>query len=120
MKKTYNLKLALIVIVVIMSLAIGAEDWLSPILMGLNIYYGIFTLNLFFILYEKENFITKIFFEVTSTPSYIAGAVLAIVIIFLRRLFPEMDFDPAYLSALIGITASTIGRIKRKEWKVRS
>ena len=43
MKKTYNLKLALIVIVVIMSLAIGAEDWLSPILMGLNIYYGIFS-----------------------------------------------------------------------------
>ena len=120
MKKTYNLKLALIVIVVIMSLAIGSEYWLSPILMGLNAYYGIFTLNLFFILYEKENFITKIFFEVTSTPSYIAAAVLAIVIIFLRRLFPEMDFNPAYFSAFIGLIAYTIGRIKRKELTVRS
>ena len=115
MKKSYNLKLLLLVIVVILSLSIGAEDWLSPILMVLNIYYGVFIMNLFFKLYEKENFITRILFGVTKTPVYVAMATLVIAIIFLRRLLPGMDIDSAYFSAFIGIAAYSIGRIKRRE-----
>ena len=115
MKKTVNLKLILLVIIVTLSFSIGAEDWLSPILMALNIYYVSFTMNLFFKLYDKENFITRIFLETTRTPMYLAMATMVIVIIFIRRFFPEINFDSAYLSAFIGVTAYTIGRIKRKE-----
>lgn len=83
--------------------------------MALNIYYLTFTMNLFFKLYDKENFITRIFLETTKTPMYLAMATMVIVIIFIRRFFPEIDFDSAYLSAFMGVAAYTIGRIKRKE-----
>lgn len=115
MKKNNHLKFTLLVIVAVLALAIGAADWISPIFMALYIYYFTFTLNLFFKLYEKEDFITRIFFGTNKTPVYLAMATMVIVIVFLRKAFPKMDFDPAYLSAFIGVCAYTIGRIKRRE-----
>ncbi len=119
MGKPHYLKWLLLVNVFILSLSIGAEDWLSPILMVLNVYYFTFIMNLFFILYETENFVTRILFRVTETPIYIAAATLVISIVFLRRLTPGMDINGAYLSAIIGIVASTIARIKKGELKRR-
>ena len=113
--KPHYLKWLLLVNVFILSLSIGAEDWLSPILMVQNVYYMTFTMNLFFKLHEKENFVTRILFGVTETPIYVATATLVITIIFLRRIIPGLNMDATYLSAIIGIAACTIARIKRKE-----
>ena len=111
--KPHYLKWLLLVNIVILSFAIGAEDWLSPILMVQNVYYMTFTMNLFFKLYEKENFVTRILFGVTETPVYVSVTTLVITIIFLRRLIPGLDMNAVYLSAFIGLTAFTIARIKR-------
>ncbi len=111
----HYLKWLLLSNVLILSLSIGAEDWLLPILMVLNVYYFTFIMNLFFKLYETENFVTRILFTVTKTPIYIAATTLVIAIVFLRRLTPGMDINAAYLSAIIGIVATTIARIKKGE-----
>lgn len=119
MEKIINLKLLLLVMIVTLSFSIGNPDWVSPIISVLDMYYFLFTMNLFFKLYEKENFMTRIFLAATKTPMYLAMATMVIVIIFLRKFYPEMNFDSAYLSAFIGVVATTIARFKRGKFTIQ-
>ncbi|HEX5169662.1 MAG TPA: hypothetical protein VFW11_10850 [Cyclobacteriaceae bacterium] len=113
MRKVVNLKLVMVVMAVTLSFAIGdSEKWFSYVGIVLIMYFFLFITNLFKKIYNHDNLLTKILFDFTKTPIYISG-VIVIAIVFLRKSYPNADYDFAYFIAAIGVVVSVIGILKR-------
>ena len=99
--------------VVMMITAFKYDQWWISIFIVLYMYYFIFIANLFVKTYNTENALTKFFFGITEMPLIVAGIMIVGVIVFLKRQYPDANFDSAYLNALVGGITTTIARFKR-------
>lgn len=84
--------------------------WLNPMASAVTIYCFTFIINLFYKLYYRENYLTKLFFGYFKMPMYLATAMV-VLIIFLRKSHPEIDFRSTYASVTMGLIAGIIGLI---------
>lgn len=99
--------------VITIVLAIKNDHWWTSFFVVLYLYYFIFIANLFVKSYTNENALTRLFFGLTEMPLIVAGIMIVSVIVFIRKQFPDFNQDAAYLNAIIGGLATTIGRYKR-------
>jgi len=111
--KVSHLQKVLIVMAVVVILGLKNEQWWSSLFIVLYLYYFIFITNLFVKTHTTENVLTKLFFGLTEMPLILAGIMIFTIIVFIRKKYPEVNFDKAYINAVVGGIATTIGRYKR-------
>lgn len=113
MTKATNLRLVGVLMLVTLTFMIGDfGNWFGYVGIVLLMYYFIFVVNLFRTIYDRENFLTKILFDFSKTPIYISGLII-IASVFLKKSYPDADYEMANLVAAAGVVVSAVAIIKR-------
>lgn len=113
MPKNVNLKMVGLVMVVTLSFVIGdSERWFNYVGIVIIMYYFLFVANVFRKIHSSDNLLTKVLFDYSKTPIYIAG-IIAITIVFVKKSYPNADYDYPYFIAAVGVVVSVIAILKR-------
>lgn len=96
-----------------MSFTVGdGERWFNYVGIVIIMYYFLFVVHVFRKIHRPDNLLTRILFDYNKTPIYIAG-IIAIAIVFIKKLHPNADYDYPYFIAAVGVVVSVIAILKR-------